>query len=315
MAIFIRPPYTLADSDADDEQLYLNRRALITGLATAGLLPSLASGVHAASSPALAGLSARRTHSLDEALTDYEDATHYNNFYEFSVSKEGPAQLAGALRTAPWTIQIGGKVKKPMTLDVHSLSRQFGLEERVYRLRCVEGWSMVIPWVGFPLAKLIALAEPLGSAKFLAFQTLKDPKQMPGQRSQVLRWPYVEGLRIDEARHPLTLLAVGMYGKVLPNQNGAPIRLVVPWKYGFKSIKSIVRIDFVERQPPTSWNLSAPQEYGFYSNVNPEVDHPRWSQKRERRIGDWLPRRTLPYNGYGEEVASLYHGMNLRRYF
>jgi sulfoxide reductase catalytic subunit YedY len=206
-------------------------------------------------------------------------------------------------------------VAKPQTIDIDRLTKLFPLEERIYRLRCVEGWSMVIPWTGLPLAKLLALAEPLGSAKFVAFETLRDPRQMPGQRSPVLQWPYVEGVRLDEAMHPLTLLALGLYGRVLPNQNGAPVRLVVPWKYGFKSIKSIVRIRLTDRQPPTSWNLSAPNEYGFYSNVNPEVDHPRWSQARERRIGDWLPRKTLPYNGYGEEVAALYRGMNLRRYF
>jgi sulfoxide reductase catalytic subunit YedY len=241
--------------------------------------------------------------------------THYNNFYEFGTGKEDPAERAGTLRTRPWTVRIDGLVAKPQTIDIDRLTKLFPLEERIYRLRCVEGWSMVIPWTGLPLAKLLALAEPLGSAKFVAFETLRDPRQMPGQRSPVLQWPYVEGVRLDEAMHPLTLLALGLYGRVLPNQNGAPVRLVVPWKYGFKSIKSIVRIRLTDRQPPTSWNLSAPNEYVFYSNVNPEVDHPRWSQARERRIGDWLPRKTLPYNGYGEEVAALYRGMNLRRYF
>ena len=303
------PASFIPEQQATPEGLYLNRRDMVASMVALGLLP----GTALAAGPER--LSARRSISIDEEPTSYDDATHYNNFYEFGTGKEDPARRAASLRTDPWTVQIGGLVKKPLTLDIDRLTRLFPLEERVYRLRCVEGWSMVIPWVGFQLARLIALAEPLGSARYVAFQTLKDARQMPGQRSPVLQWPYVEGLRMDEARHPLTLLALGMYGRSLPNQNGAPVRLVVPWKYGFKSIKSIVRIDFVERQPPTSWNRSAPQEYGFYANVNPEVDHPRWSQKRERRIGDWLPRRTLPYNGYAEEVAGLYRGMNLRRYF
>jgi sulfoxide reductase catalytic subunit YedY len=316
MLIRSRSPHDLTESDATPEALYWNRRTVVAGMLAAGLVPQAVGAVQAAEvdSP-LPRLAGKRTRALDEEWTSFDSVTHYNNFYEFGTGKEDPAERAGTLRTRPWTVRIDGLVAKPQTIDIDRLTKLFPLEERIYRLRCVEGWSMVIPWTGLPLAKLLALAEPLGSAKFVAFETLRDPRQMPGQRSPVLQWPYVEGVRLDEAMHPLTLLALGLYGRVLPNQNGAPVRLVVPWKYGFKSIKSIVRIRLTDRQPPTSWNLSAPNEYGFYSNVNPEVDHPRWSQARERRIGDWLPRKTLPYNGYGEEVAALYRGMNLRRYF
>ncbi|MCH4150990.1 MAG: protein-methionine-sulfoxide reductase catalytic subunit MsrP [Sphingobium sp.] len=316
MLIRSRSPHDLTESDTTPEALYWNRRTVVAGMLAAGLVPQAVGAVQAAevNSP-LPRLAGKRTRTLDEEWTSYDSVTHYNNFYEFGTGKEDPAERAGTLRTRPWTVRIDGLVAKPQTIDIDRLTKLFPLEERIYRLRCVEGWSMVIPWTGLPLAKLLALAEPLGSAKFVAFETLRDPRQMPGQRSPVLQWPYVEGVRLDEAMHPLTLLALGLYGRVLPNQNGAPVRLVVPWKYGFKSIKSIVRIRLTDRQPPTSWNLSAPNEYGFYSNVNPEVDHPRWSQARERRIGDWLPRKTLPYNGYGEEVAALYRGMNLRRYF
>ena len=316
MLLRFRSPHDLTETDATPEALYMDRRGVVAGMLAAGLLPQMAQPALAAVvSSTLPPLPARRTRALNEEWTSFDSVTHYNNFYEFGTGKEDPARRAGSLRTRPWTVKIDGLVAKPQTIDIDRLIRLFPLEERIYRLRCVEGWSMVIPWTGFPLAKLLSMVEPLGSAKFVAFETLRDPRQMPGQRSPVLQWPYVEGLRLDEAMHPLTLMALGLYGRVLPNQNGAPVRLVVPWKYGFKSIKSIVRIRLVDRQPPTSWNLSAPNEYGFYSNVNPEVDHPRWSQARERRIGDWLPRKTLPYNGYGEEVASLYKGMNLRRYF
>jgi len=253
--------------------------------------------------------------SSDEAPTDREDATSYNNFYEFGTGKGDPARHAGRLRTRPWSVAIEGEVGRPGEIGVEDLMRPHPLEERVYRLRCVEAWSMVIPWVGFPLGEVLKRFEPTSRAKFVAFRTLLDPEQMPGQRLGILDWPYVEGLRIDEAVHPLTILAVGMYGRVLPNQNGAPLRLVVPWKYGFKSIKSIVGIRLIEQQPPTTWNLSAPNEYGFYSNVNPAVDHPRWSQKSERRIGEFRRRPTLPFNGYAEQVAGLYAGMDLRRFF
>ncbi|MBS0308284.1 MAG: protein-methionine-sulfoxide reductase catalytic subunit MsrP [Proteobacteria bacterium] len=250
--------------------------------------------------------------------TAYKDATSYNNFYEFGTDKADPAHLASTLKPRPWTVSIEGEIKKPLTLDIDSLLKLAPLEERVYRLRCVEGWSMVIPWIGYSLAELIRKVEPNGNAKYIEFTSLADKKQMPGIGSRVLDWPYVEGLRLDEAMHPLTLLTLGMYGEVLPNQNGAPVRVVVPWKYGFKSAKSIVKIRFTRDQPKTAWNLAAPQEYGFYSNVNPEVDHPRWSQASERRIGEdgffTRKRKTLMFNGYSE-VASLYAGMDLRKFF
>jgi methionine sulfoxide reductase catalytic subunit len=248
----------------------------------------------------------------------YKDATSYNNFYEFGSDKADPAANAGSLKTRPWTIAIEGEVKKPLTLDLDSLQKLAPLEERIYRLRCVEGWSMVIPWIGYSLAELIKKVEPTGNAKYVEFVSLADKKQMPGLRSPILEWPYVEGLRLDEANHPLTLLTFGMYGAVLPNQNGAPVRVVVPWKYGFKSAKSIVKIRFVKDQPRTAWNIAAPQEYGFYSNVNPNVDHPRWSQATERRIGEdsffTKKRQTLMYNGYSQ-VASLYGGMDMKEFF
>jgi methionine sulfoxide reductase catalytic subunit len=250
--------------------------------------------------------------------TSYKDATSYNNFYEFGTDKDDPARGAGSLHTRPWTVAIEGEVKKPMTLDIDSLLKLAPLEERLYRLRCVEGWSMVIPWIGYSFSEIIKRVEPTGNAKYVEFVTLADRKQMPGLRSPVLEWPYVEGLRLDEANHPLAMLTLGMYGEVLPNQNGAPVRIVVPWKYGFKSAKSIVKIRFVKDQPKTAWNISAPQEYGFYSNVNPEVDHPRWSQATERRIGEdgflTRKRKTLMFNGYSD-VASLYTGMDLKKLY
>jgi sulfoxide reductase catalytic subunit YedY len=259
---------------------------------------------------------ARRTvYAGDEAVTPYRDVTTYNNFYEFGTDKDEPAANAGSLRPRPWTVRITGEVAKPQVVDIDQLLGWFPLEERVYRMRCVEAWSMVVPWVGFPLGDLLARVEPTSRAKYVAFTTLLDPEQMPGQRRRVLDWPYVEGLRIDEAMHPLAILAVGLYGKVLPNQNGAPLRLVVPWKYGFKGIKSIVEIRLTETEPPTTWNAAAPQEYGFYANVNPAVDHPRWSQATERRIGEFRRRPTLPFNGYAEQVASLYAGMDLAKDF
>ena len=256
--------------------------------------------------------------STQEKQTAFKDASSYNNFYEFGTDKGDPVENAHTLRTRPWTVTIDGEVKKPVTLDIDRIIKLAPLEERIYRLRCVEGWSMVIPWVGYSLSNLLKQVEPTANAKFVEFTTLADRRQMPGLRSPVLDWPYVEGLRMDEAMHPLTLLTVGMYGQVLPNQNGAPVRLVVPWKYGFKSAKSIVRIRLVSRQPGTAWNDSAPREYGFYSNVNPNVDHPRWSQASERRIGEtglFQPKRkTLMFNGY-DQVASLYTGMDLKRYY
>jgi sulfoxide reductase catalytic subunit YedY len=251
-------------------------------------------------------------YSTDERPTRYEDITHYNNFYEFGTDKTDPAANSGTLKTRPWTVAVEGLVKKPFTVDIDQLLTWFPLEERIYRMRCVEAWSMVIPWLGFPLAELIKRVEPSSRAKYVAFTTLFNPEQMPGQSSRVLDWPYVEGLRMDEATHPLALLAVGLYGKALPNQDGAPLRLVVPWKYGFKGIKSIVKISFVEKQPPTTWSLEAPSEYGFYANVNPAVSHPRWSQATERRVGEFERRKTLPFNGYGDEVAQMYAGLDPR---
>jgi sulfoxide reductase catalytic subunit YedY len=251
--------------------------------------------------------------STDETPTPWDAVTTYNNFYEFGTDKSDPSRYAQALRTKPWTVRIDGLVGKPGDYHLDDLIKPQTLEERVYRLRCVEAWSMVIPWIGFPLGDLLKRVEPASKARFVQFTTLLDPKQMPGQRVGILQWPYVEGLRLDEAMHPLTILAVGLYGRVLPNQNGAPLRLVVPWKYGFKSIKSIVRIQLVEKQPLTAWQAYAPQEYGFYSNVNPEVDHPRWSQARERRIGEFSKRKTLMFNGYADQVAGLYAGMDLRK--
>jgi sulfoxide reductase catalytic subunit YedY len=253
--------------------------------------------------------------STTEPQTPLRDVTSYNNFYEFGLDKDEPARNAGSLHPRPWTVTIDGEVAKPQTVDVDQLLRWFPVEERIYRMRCVEAWSMVIPWVGFPLGDLLRRVEPTSRARYVAFTTLLDPKQMPGQSRRVLDWPYVEGLRLDEAMNPLALMAVGLYGRVLPNQNGAPLRLVVPWKYGFKGIKSIVRIRLTTDQPPTTWNLANASEYGFYANVNPAVDHPRWSQASERRIGELGRRPTLPFNGYGEQVASLYAGMDLRRNF
>ncbi|MCC6860312.1 MAG: protein-methionine-sulfoxide reductase catalytic subunit MsrP [Bryobacterales bacterium] len=253
--------------------------------------------------------------STSEKQTPYKDVTSYNNFYEFGTGKEQPAELARNLKTVPWTISVEGAVAKPKVFDLDAVMKMAPLEERIYRLRCVEGWSMVVPWIGFPLNALIRQVEPLSKAKFVAFQSLHDTRQMPAAKWAGIPLPYVEGLRMDEALHPLAILCVGLYGEVLPNQNGAPVRLVVPWKYGFKSIKSIVKIRFVEKQPPTTWNLSNAREYGFYSNVNPEVDHPRWSQASERRLGEFFKRKTLLFNGYGDQVAQLYAGMDLRKHY
>lgn len=257
-------------------------------------------------------------YSVTEKQTAYKDATTYNNFYEFGTDKSDPAQYAGTLKPRPWSVAIEGEIKKPMTLDLDSLMKIAPLEERIYRLRCVEGWSMVIPWVGYSLSELIKKVEPTGNAKYIEFISLADKTQMPGVGSRVLAWPYVEGLRLDEANHPLALLTFGMYGEVLPNQNGAPVRMVLPWKYGFKSAKSIVKIRFVKEMPKTAWNGIAPSEYGFYSNVNPNVDHPRWSQATERRIGEdgflTRKRKTLMFNGY-DQVASMYTGMDLKKFY
>jgi len=257
----------------------------------------------------------RSNYAGSEATTPYEAVTTYNNYYELGLSKSDPANEGYRIKPKPWTVAIKGAVEKELTLDVDTLIRWFGLEERVYRMRCVEAWSMVIPWLGFPLAELVKKVAPTSRAKYLRFTTLFDPEQLPGQESRVLKWPYVEGLRIDEAMNPLAFIALGLYGAPLPGQNGAPLRLVVPWKYGFKGGKSLVEIRFQENEPETTWSSAGPSEYGFYANVNPAVDHPRWSQASERRIGELERRKTLPFNGYGEYVAELYRGMDLARYF
>ena len=311
----------IKSSEITDKKLYLERRRFLQ-MASAAVLTA-AAGSLGTGLPGLSFAQGRQKlegigkspFSTDEPLTPYEDITNYNNFYEFDTDKYSPAKLAKNFRTKPWSVAVEGEVNKPAVYQLEDLLKPHPLEERIYRLRCVEGWSMVIPWVGFPLGDVIKRFEPTSRAKFVEFTTLLDPEQMPGQRRSVLKWPYVEGLRMDEAMHPLTILAVGLYGEVLPNQDGAPLRLVVPWKYGFKSIKSIVKIRFVEQQPVGTWELAAPHEYGFYSNVNPDVPHPRWSQARERRIGEFQKRKTLMFNGYADQVASLYAGMDLVKYF
>jgi sulfoxide reductase catalytic subunit YedY len=304
--MLIRKPDDIPSSEITPESVYVNRR---------GFLGAAAAAIATVAAPASLVACADADAAQDK-LNSYEEITQYNNFYEFGLDKEDPSRLAPRLlKTRPWTVAIDGLCKKPGRYAFDDIVRANRVQDRTYRLRCVEAWSLVVPWQGIPLRDVLARAEPLPGARFVEFTTLHDPRQMPGQRSGVLEWPYREGLRLDEAMHPLTLLATGLYGKPLPAQNGAPLRLVVPWKYGFKSIKSIVRIRFTDRQPATSWNMSAPNEYGFYANVNPEVDHPRWSQARERRIGTFLRRPTLMFNGYGEQVAGLYRGMDLRRNF
>ncbi len=320
--MLIKNPPDIRSSEITPREMYLNRRTFMKEAAVAGavlaagrILPALGANGGSAAGETLQFRKSDLS-TQGEELTPLKDITTYNNFYEFGADKDDPSKYAHTLQTVPWTVSIEGEVKQQRRYDVETILKMHpSLEERVYRLRCVEAWSMVIPWIGIPLASVIKAVEPTSKAKYVAFQTLYDPRQMPGQRREVLRWPYVEGLRMDEAMHPLTILAVGLYGETLLNQNGAPIRLVVPWKYGYKSIKSIVKIRFVEKQPPTSWNLAAPDEYGFYSNVNPDVDHPRWSQARERRIGEFFKRKTLMLNGYADQVASLYAGMDLRKYY
>ena len=307
--MLIGAPRDFAPSEITPRAVYLRRREFLAGLGAA-----LVAGSEATAAPP-------GPLSTDEKLTPLQDVTGYNNFYEFGGGKSDPATYAGALKTRPWRVAIDGLVAKPASYELEDLIPSGKLEERIYRMRCVEGWSMVIPWLGVPLAEILKRAEPRGAAKYVAFESAVRPEEMRGQRGllQLLPWPYVEGLRLDEAMHPLTLLATGLYGESLPNQNGAPLRLVVPWKYGFKGIKSIVRISLVDKEPRTSWNIQAPREYGFYSNVNPDVDHPRWSQATERRIGEggiFAKRRpTLMFNGYADQVAGLYAGMDLRRYY
>jgi methionine sulfoxide reductase catalytic subunit len=319
MLIKITDPFPVSSSEITPESLYAGRRRFLKQLglvagASIGGLGSVAAVVDTGAQLPSLNVARKSEMAGGESLTPYEAITHYNNYYEFGTEKDDPARNAGRLRTRPWSVVVDGECEAPGRIDLDDLIKPQVLEERIYRHRCVEGWSMVAPWVGFPLADVLKRFRPTSKAKYVAFYTLLDRLQMPDTARDVLNWPYREGLRIDEAMHPLAFLSVGLYGRVLPNQNGAPLRLTLPWKYGYKSIKSIVRMQFVERQPLTSWNESAPREYGFYSNVNPAVDHPRWSQAQERRLGEVFKRKTLLFNGY-PEVASLYTGMDLRTYY
>ncbi|MFO8174995.1 MAG: protein-methionine-sulfoxide reductase catalytic subunit MsrP [Longimicrobiales bacterium] len=316
----IRKSTGISPSEITPYEVYLNRRKFIGRAAKLAAAAAVSPAALAAcdfrgEARAAGAREGTEPDGQEDDLTPFEDVTGYNNFYEFGAGKGDPSRNAGDFPSGPWTLRVDGHCERPGELALEDVMARFPSEERIYRLRCVEAWSMVIPWMGFPLKDLLDWVQPTSRARFVEFTTLYDPEQMPGQRSGILDWPYREGLRMDEALHPLTLLATGLYGQELPGQNGAPIRLVVPWKYGFKSIKSIVRIRLVEDMPGTTWNDMAPNEYGFYANVNPEVDHPRWSQARERRIGELRRRPTLPFNGYAREVASLYEGMDLRRWF
>jgi sulfoxide reductase catalytic subunit YedY len=323
--MLIKGPSDIRSSEITDKKLYLNRREFLqtaTGAAAAGAAVIAGAGVvlEAAGQPAPHGRkldnvrkSPLSVSAADDKLNTWEQITTYNNYYEFGTDKDSPSEYAKSLKTEPWKVVVDGECNKPAAYNLEDILKGQTLEERIYRHRCVEAWSMVIPWVGFPLSDFIKKCEPTSKAKFVSFYTLNDPGQMPGVRSPILRWPYLEALRMDEAMHPLTILTVGLYGEVVPKQDGAPIRLTVPWKYGFKSAKSIVRIRFVEKQPLNTWQESAPQEYGFYSNVNPTVDHPRWTQASERRIGEFFRRKTLMFNGYGDQVASLYTGLDLKK--
>lgn len=308
--MLIRKPDDIRSSEITPEGVYVNRRKF---LATAGVvMGTAAAGVVASGRIASAFATEERQ---EDKPNSWEDITTYNNYYEFGTDKSDPSENAQHFRTRPWTVKVDGLVKKPAEYHFEDLVKPFKLEDRVYRFRCVEAWSMVIPWQGIPLAEMIKRFEPLPSAKFVQFTTLYAPDQMPGERTRILEWPYVEGLRMDEATHPLTLMVTGLYGKTLPNQNGAPLRLIVPWKYGFKGIKAITKISFVEKQPANTWQIANPNEYGFYANVNPEVDHPRWTQASERRIGKFRRQKTLMFNGYADQVAKLYAGMDLRKNF
>ncbi|MGC1450149.1 MAG: protein-methionine-sulfoxide reductase catalytic subunit MsrP [Candidatus Sulfotelmatobacter sp.] len=317
--MLIKKAADIPSSEITPRSLYSNRRQFLAGAALAGAAAAL--GLREIVSPSTTALAGSKIDgikksplSTTETVTPYKDVTNYNNYYEFSTDKDEPAKLAQKFRTRPWKVKIDGLVDKKQELDVDAIIKMAPPEERIYRHRCVEGWSIVVPWVGFSLSELIKRVNPTSKAKFVEFTTLLDMSQMPGQQRSVLQWPYVEGLRMDEAMHPLTLLCFGMYGEDLPNQDGAPLRIVVPWKYGFKSAKAIVKIRFTDKQPLNTWNISAPMEYGFYSNVNPTVDHPRWSQAKERRLGEFLKRPTLMFNGY-DQVASLYSGMDLKKNF
>ena len=312
----------IQSSEITPKDLFLNRRKFLAGAAIAGAAAATGAGLREVISPTTVAHAGNKIEgikkspfSTTETINPYKDVTNYNNYYEFSTDKYEPAGLAKNFRTRPWKVKIDGLVDKKQELDVDTIIKMAPPEERIYRHRCVEAWSIVVPWVGFSLSELIKRVNPLSKAKFVEFTTLNDPSQMPGVHTSVLDWPYIEGLRMDEAMHPLALLCFGMYGEDLPNQDGAPLRIVVPWKYGFKSAKAIVRIRFVEKQPINTWNEAAPNEYGFYANVNPTVDHPRWSQAKERRLGEFFKRPTLMFNGYGDQVASLYAGMDLRKNF
>jgi sulfoxide reductase catalytic subunit YedY len=309
--MLIKKPGDIKSSEITPEELYHGRREF---LRQAGLLGIVAAAASAGVLGCVeSGSAATQEGQEKDELTPFQDVTTYNNFYEFGTDKGDPAENAKNFKTKPWSVRVEGMVSKPATYNLEDFIKPYKLEERVYRHRCVEAWSMVIPWLGFPMADLVKTVQPLSSAKFIEFQTLLDPKQMPGQRAPILPWPYTEGLRLDEAMHPLAIFAVGLYGKMLLPQNGAPLRTVIPWKYGFKATKSIVRIRFTDRQPQTAWNQATPNEYGFYANVNPEVDHPRWSQAKERRIGEFRKRPTLMFNGYADQVGRLYQGMDLRK--
>ena len=319
--MLIKKAEDIRSSEITPKSLYLNRRKFLAGAALAGAAAATGIGLREIISPSATALAGNKINGIQksplsttETITPYKDVTNYNNYYEFSTEKDEPAKLAQKFRTRPWKVKIDGFVDKKQELDVDTIIKMAAPEERIYRHRCVEGWSIVVPWIGFSLSELIRRVNPTSKAKFVEFTTLLDMTQMPGQQRPILQWPYVEGLRMDEAMHPLALLCFGMYGEELPNQDGAPIRIIVPWKYGFKSAKAIVRIRFTDKQPLNTWNISAPMEYGFYSNVNPNVDHPRWSQARERRLGEFTKRPTLMFNGY-DQVASLYSGMDLKKNF
>ena len=317
--MLIKKAEDIRSSEITPKSLYLNRRKFLAGVAIAGAAAATGLGIKETVSPSQTVLAGNKIDgikksslSTTETVTPAQTVTHYNNYYEFSTSKEEPADLAKNFRTRPWKVKIDGLVDKKQELDVDAIIKMAPPEERIYRHRCVEGWSIVVPWIGFSLSELIKRVNPTSKAKYVEFTTLLDMTQMPGQQRAVLEWPYVEGLRMDEAMHPLALLCFGMYGEDLPNQDGAPIRIILPWKYGFKSAKAIVRIRFTDKQPLNTWNISAPREYGFYANVNPNVDHPRWSQAKERRLGEFFKRPTLMFNGY-DQVASLYSGMDLKK--
>jgi methionine sulfoxide reductase catalytic subunit len=319
--MLIGKPSEIPYSEVTPKRLYLNRRKFLAGAAAAGAVVAGA-GVLDLLSPSQVAMATTPLNNLvkgpfstTEAETPYKDVTHYNNFYEFGTEKTDPAEYAQNFRTSPWTVEVSGEVEKPRSYSLDEIMKLAPLEERIYRHRCVEAWSIVVPWIGYSLNEIIKQVQPTSKAKFVAFQSFYDSKQMPKASYAGIDFPYVEGLRLDEAMQPLTLLCVGMYGATLPNQDGAPVRIVIPWKYGFKSIKSIVKIKFVKGQPPTTWNLENAHEYGFYSNVNPHVDHPRWSQAKERRLGEFFRRPTLMFNGYGDQVAHLYDGMDLRKYY